>query len=240
MTTHHFPGAVGLTHLRVYTSTSLDGLVGGSPHLHLASAEAYVPTRGLGEAHTFSREGFTTQKLEPGRVVWFEPGVVHRLVNTSGDLEILAIMQNMGLPEAGDAVFTFPMAVMADANAYAKAAELPSGDEASRLLSAERRRDLATQGFAELVQSDDPERHLDMLYRLAIARRQHLFGQWSDLLKAGTETASADARHRLNALTGGVIDKLKVARLSASDGESGDHPGVGMCGRLQQYHPKIE
>ncbi len=44
-----------------------------------------------------------------------------------GDLRITVLMQNGGLPEAGDAVFTFPPEVLADPGAYAAAATLPPG-----------------------------------------------------------------------------------------------------------------
>jgi hypothetical protein len=35
-----FPGAIGVTHLRVYDSLAPDGLAGGSPHMHFACSEA--------------------------------------------------------------------------------------------------------------------------------------------------------------------------------------------------------
>jgi hypothetical protein len=38
-------------------------------------------------------------------IAWFTPGTVHRMVNGSG-LRATVLMQNSGLPEAGDAVFT--------------------------------------------------------------------------------------------------------------------------------------
>ena len=51
--------------------------------------------------------------------MWFEPGTIHRLVN-GGGLELVVLMQNSGLPEAGDAVFTFPPAILDDPDAYAR------------------------------------------------------------------------------------------------------------------------
>src|SRR5262249_969896 len=113
------PGNVGITQLRVYDWAGPDGLVGGSPHFHFACSEAYVPTGGRGSVQTLSAEGFAEHQLEPGVLVWFTPGVIHRLINDD-HLEILVVMQNSGLPEAGDAVLTFPSEVLADPDAYAE------------------------------------------------------------------------------------------------------------------------
>ncbi|MFC7757364.1 hypothetical protein ACFQY4_04270 [Catellatospora bangladeshensis] len=82
---------------------------------------------------------------------------MHRLV-TDGDLELLVVMQNAGLPEAGDAVLTFPPEVLADPAAYAAAASLapPAEIEAGPQsgadldLAARRRRDLALEGYLRL------------------------------------------------------------------------------------------
>ena len=82
--------------------------------------------------------------LEPGAFVWFTPGTIHRLVN-GGDLEILVLMQNAGLPEAGDMVITFPPEVLATAEAYAAAATLPEDERTTSGSgdAARARRDLA-------------------------------------------------------------------------------------------------
>lgn len=227
-----FPGAVGITHLKVYDDTAIDGLVGGSPHFHLVSAEAYIPTRGSGTVQTWSREGSRDYELSVGRIVWFEPGVIHRLVNTSGDLEILVVMQNAGLPEAGDAVFTFPAAVMADDGAYAASATLPEGPVAVRRAAASRRRDLAVQGFEDLIAAGDAG--LDELYAAAIRLRRGQFARWSALLESGAEQEARLARARLESLVGEDVSLLGAGR-RATVGEGDDHPGVGMCGMLRQY-----
>ncbi|MDQ3146190.1 MAG: cupin domain-containing protein, partial [Actinomycetota bacterium] len=122
-----FPGAVGLSHLRVYDSVAPDGLAGGTPHLHTVCTEAYAVVAGAGAVHTLTTRGFREVPLEPGAVVWFTPGTIHRLVN-GGGLEILVLMQNAGLPEAGDMVITFAPEVMADPGRYAEAAGLPEGE----------------------------------------------------------------------------------------------------------------
>lgn len=102
-----FPGGTAVSHLTVYDWPTADGLAGGSPHLHTASGEGYVVVGGKGRLQTLSGAGVGEHPLSPGTVLWFTPGTVHRLVNDGG-LEIVVVMQNAGLPEAGDAVFTFP------------------------------------------------------------------------------------------------------------------------------------
>ena len=123
---HPLPGAVGLSHLSAYDWEAADGVCGGSPHLHLACTEAYVVTGGRGAVQTLTAPtAYRDIPLEPGSVAWFTPGTVHRMVQ-GGDLRITVLMQNSGLPEAGDAVFTFPPEVLADPERYAAAAALPA------------------------------------------------------------------------------------------------------------------
>jgi hypothetical protein len=80
---------------------------------------------------TLDADGFTETVLTPRTVVWFGPGVIHRLIN-NGDLSIVVVMQNNGLPEAGDTVLTFPEEVLDDPERYADAATLTPGEEAWR------------------------------------------------------------------------------------------------------------
>src|SRR5687768_5708435 len=96
-----FPGAVGVSHLRVYDTRAPDGLAGGTPHVHTVCTEAYLVVNGAGAVQTLTTEGYQETALEPGVAVWFTPGTIHRLVN-HGDLELFVLMQNDGLPEAGD------------------------------------------------------------------------------------------------------------------------------------------
>jgi len=146
--TPQLPGAVGLTALRVYEWEAPDGLAGGSPHVHLCCTEGYVVVGGVGRVQTITAAGFAETPLRPGDVVWFTPGTIHRAVN-GGDLRLLAIMQNSGLPEAGDAVLTLPPEHLADPDAYARAVRItgPGGPSPQRALA---RRDLALAGFARL------------------------------------------------------------------------------------------
>lgn len=231
-----FPGAVGLTHLRVYDTAAPDGVIGGSPHVHLASAEAYVPIAGSGQVHTLGAAGEQTFDLHPGAVVWFEPGVIHRLVN-GGGLELLVIMQNAGLPEAGDAVFTFPDAIMEDERGYRKAASLPDAAGPERTAAALRRRDLAVEGFESLLAAraggdDRPLRRF--LERAATLKRDRLT-EWSALVESGPVAEAARTVSRLDALWQEQQDGLLAARVHGTAAGDGP-PGVGMCGLLRGFN----
>ncbi|PWS40035.1 cupin, partial [Streptomyces sp. ZEA17I] len=126
------PGAVAVSHLTVYDWPAADGLRGGTPHLHLTCSEGYVVIGGTGSVQTLTTTGFRQTPLAPGALVWFTPGTIHRLVNDGG-LRVVVLMQNSGLPEAGDAVLTLPPALLTGPEVYGAAAALPQdGAEAER------------------------------------------------------------------------------------------------------------
>ena len=151
-----FPGAIGMSHLRVYDTEAPDGLAGGTPHLHTLCTEAYAVIAGAGRVQTLTASGFREVPLEPGALVWFTPGTIHRLVNEGG-LEILVLMQNAGLPEAGDMVITFAPDVVADPARYAAAAILPAGEQTTTGSGApaRARRDAAVAAFVDLRASTE-------------------------------------------------------------------------------------
>src|SRR4051794_19190626 len=146
-----FPGAIGVSHLRVYDSEAPDGLKGGTPHVHSACTEAYYVVAGHGAVQTLTMSGFREVPLEPGTFVWFTPGTIHRLLN-AGELEILVLMANAGLPEAGDMVITVPPDVLADGVRYRDASVLPEDEltTAGSGSTARARRDLGVEGFVPL------------------------------------------------------------------------------------------
>jgi len=223
------PGAIGVTHLRAYEWESEDGLCGGSPHLHLACTEAYIVTGGRGAVQTLGADGYRETPLEAGVIAWFSPGTVHRLVQ-GGDLRITVLMQNSGLPEAGDAVFTFPSDVLADPAAYAEAAASPKSDDAAR-----RRRDLAVRGYLPLrdaVRNGDLE-PLRQFRRAAVALASPKIGDWIPRWQAGALAAAEATGEHLRALADGDASHLghcgvRVATPSRAD-------GYGMCGRRAEY-----
>ncbi|GAB3564008.1 cupin domain-containing protein [Spelaeicoccus albus] len=234
----HFPGSVGISSLDVYESVAPDGIPGGSPHMHTVCTEAYVVTSGKGRLQTLSRQGFDEVELAPGDVSWFGPGTVHRAVN-DGDLRAIVIMQNAGLPEAGDAVLTVPDDVLADAAAYRTAVDLGDGTTSERFDRARRRRDLAVTGFMSLVAAAKRgdtgpfERFLARAYAVVRERAS----TWPDLIASGPLDDATTAIETARAIAGGTNPP-------DADGSAGGfvrHLGgpasisPGMCGALRKY-----
>ncbi|NED24452.1 cupin, partial [Streptomyces anulatus] len=196
------PGAVAVSHLSVYDWPAADGLRGGTPHLHLTCSEGYVVVGGSGSVQTLTASGFQETPLTPGALVWFTPGTVHRLVNEDG-LRVIVLMQNSGLPEAGDAVLTLPPRCLADPDVYRAAATLPGdAEEAVRERAARARRDLAVEGFLvlrEAVEAGDPE-PLAAFHRAAAALVRHRTPEWRGRWEKGAATAAAATADQLDAL----------------------------------------
>lgn len=238
MTDARLPGGIGLSHISAYDWEAADGVCGGSPHVHLACTEAYVVTAGEGSVQTLTVEdGYTETPLEPGVVAWFTPGTVHRMVRGRGGdgLRVTVLMQNSGLPEAGDAVFTFPPEVLADPAAYAEAAALPAreGPEAER--AARRRRDLAVAGYLRLrdaLKDGDAEPLRDFhraAARLVASKSTSWESRWRDGALASAERTG---RH-LAALAEGDPSHLAEARIRSTGPTR--RGGYGMCGRRDEY-----
>ncbi|MBA4863210.1 cupin [Streptomyces sp. PSKA54] len=231
---HPLPGAVGLSHLSAYDWEAADGVCGGSPHLHLVCSEAYVVTGGRGAVQTLSPAGYRETPLEPGTVAWFTPGTVHRMVQ-GGGLRITVLMQNSGLPEAGDAVFTFPPEVLADPERYAAAAALPAktGPEAEE--AARRRRDLAVEGYLvlrEALEKGDNGPYLEFQQAAARLVRAKV-PAWRELWRAGALAAAERTGAQLDALESG--DPAYLTDADAYDAGPTRHGGYGMCGRREEY-----
>lgn len=230
-----FPGGTSVSNLCVYDWEAADGFHGGSPHLHTVSTEAYMVTRGRGEVHTISSEGAARDLLEKGSLLWFTPGTVHRLVN-HGDLELSVVMSNAGLPEAGDAVLTFPAEVLADPERYRAAVALPEGNEHARALAARARRDLALAGYEELLSAvgeHGPEA-LERIYSLAVALIRPLVPRWQQLWEANVLAETERVRDQLGRLAEG--DGSHLQQSVVVRGEPKPEPrAYGMCGRLQVW-----
>ncbi|WP_265520427.1 cupin domain-containing protein [Oerskovia flava] len=234
-----FPGGTSVSHLRVYDWPTDDAPGGsGTPHLHTASAEGYVVLAGRGSVETLGPEGFAVHGLEPGRVVWFTPGVIHRLVNDGG-LELVVVMSNAGLPEAGDAVLTFPVDVVRDADRYAAAAALPSpegADDAGLAAAAHARRDLALAGYARLraaVEQSGPGA-LAPLYDAAARLVAPRVAGWRRTWESSVVRATHETDAVLAALAVGDGSALTAGRVAARAADPGPR-SYGMCGRLATF-----
>ncbi|WP_121889884.1 cupin domain-containing protein [Streptomyces shenzhenensis] len=232
-----FPAAVGVSRLRVYDWPTLDGRPGGgTPHLHLTCSEGYVVTAGRGAVQTLTTSGYQETPLEPGTVAWFTPGTVHRLINDGG-LEITVVMQNSGLPEAGDAVLTLPQDLLTGTGTYADAVRIPAdAPEAEQAQVARARRDLATRRFQELrkaTESGDPE-PLAAFQRAAVALVRPRLDAWEQRWRAGAHAATAATEAQFDALRAEDERHLAAARVAAIGPAARGR--FGMCGRLDVYH----
>ncbi|GAA1608450.1 cupin domain-containing protein [Kribbella hippodromi] len=232
------PGGIGVSKVSVYDVATQAGPAGGTPHVHLACSEGYYVIAGIGTVETLNTKGYTETPLRAGTVVWFEPGTIHRLVNAGG-LEILALMANSGLPEAGDAVLTLPPQYLADRETYLRATAL-TGEGDARTTAAIARRDLALQGYADLrerYESDGPTALTDF-FEAAIRIVQPQLEDWRHRWEQGARRLANATGTALDALETGdaaYLDTAEVGRLPAPT-ESGRH---GMCGWLDIYETGV-
>ncbi|MFF3738098.1 cupin domain-containing protein [Streptomyces sp. NPDC002566] len=229
------PGGVAVSHLCVYDWPAADGLHGGTPHLHLACSEGYVVTGGRGAVQTLTASGFEETPLAPGTVAWFTPGTIHRLVN-EGDLRITVLMQNSGLPEAGDAVLTLPPEYLTDPETYAAATTVPADapeDEQARIARA--RRDLALEGYRILREADGPG-PLTAFHRAAAALVRPRLAEWRERWQRGAAAAAAATGDQLDRLADGDVTHLADAAVHAEQPSA--YGKFGMCGRLDVYRPR--
>ena len=226
MTPAFRPGAVGVSHLRVYDSEGPDGLRGGTPHVHSVCTEAYAVTAGRGSVQTLSAEGFDETPLEPGSLVWFTPGTVHRLINGDGHLEMFVIMANAGLPEAGDMVLTFPDHLLVERDAYLVAAASPNDDA-----GVVRRRDLAVRGFLALRDGGEPS--LAAFHQRAATLLAPRARTWDEVCDAGpraeTERVAEQIARVATGDPGAMADAAVRALPPATDRR------YGCCGLLGTY-----
>jgi mannose-6-phosphate isomerase-like protein (cupin superfamily) len=254
-----FPGGTAVSLLAVYDWSGPDGVAGGSAHVHLACTEGYVVVGGRGRLQTLSGDGYAETPLTPLTVAWFSPGVIHRLINDGG-LQILVVMQNGGLPEAGDSVLTFPPAQLADPRAYRAAASLPDsatatpaagpgdpataagpGDPATAAgpsdpaTAARARKDLAVAGFVQLRErvAAEGQRALDDFYAAAAALVRGQLPAWREAWEAGPFAAAVRTGNQIGLLASGIHEHLREGRLTVL-GPRADR-GYGMCGRLAAY-----
>ncbi|AQZ61835.1 unnamed protein product [[Actinomadura] parvosata subsp. kistnae] len=233
-----FPGGTSISDLAVYDWECADGVHGGTPHLHTVSTEAYVVTAGRGEVHTLSAAGFARDRLEPGSVLWFSPGTIHRLVNEDG-LRLVVIMQNAGLPEAGDAVLTFPAHVLRDPDAYRAAATLPErASEDERAAAARARRDLAIDGFGQLLREVEERggQALADFHRLAVRLVRPRAASWKELWNGTVAAETERTRAHLDAVESGDPAHLGQATVVRTAPRPGPR-AFGMCGRLRTWTP---
>jgi mannose-6-phosphate isomerase-like protein (cupin superfamily) len=229
-----FPGGIAASHLRVYDSVAPDGLAGGTPHCHTVCTEAYLVVAGHGRVATLSVAGYAETPIEAGSFVWFTPGTIHRLLNDGGDLEIVVLMQNAGLPEAGDMVITFADEVLRDPAAYASAAALPELTTSGPPGPARIRRDRGVEGFAELRAGGAGA--LSRFHGRAAALVRPRIASWRPTWEAGPLAAVEATRAQLDALAAGDGSHLGRAEVHALPPPPDDRRW-GCCGTLGTWVP---
>lgn len=221
-----FPGGTAITGLSVYQWPAEDGRCGGSPHIHLTCTEAYVTISGEGSLQTLTTDGFKETPLTAGDVVWFSPGTVHRAINGDGDLRVVVIMQNGGLPEAGDAVLTYPSEVLADPEAY------------HQERTPRERRDLAVKGFQQLVTAVESGDTTAMVrfYKQATALVSDRLDDWAARWRTGAFEAARRTGEHIGALRTGDISHLVLgAGVRTMQAPDVADQRYGMCGMLDVY-----
>ncbi|MFF1252353.1 cupin domain-containing protein [Pseudarthrobacter sp. NPDC058329] len=241
-----FPGGVALTRLGVYDWEAADGICGGSPHMHTASTEAYLVLSGTGRVETIRSSGYESYDLAPNDLLWFSPGTIHRLVNTD-NLNILAIMQNGGLPEAGDAIMTFEPDIVADAERYARTASLDGGPAAvanpapgsgvtSRAAAARARRDAAFAGYELLKEAAlaGDFAVVEQFQRDAVRLVQAKVSGWQNLWRETIAPEPARTERWLADLAQGGFSHFRDAAVSRTVPVN-TGPIFGMCGLLQKW-----
>ncbi|MFJ4921984.1 cupin domain-containing protein [Streptomyces sp. NPDC088725] len=228
------PAGVGTSRLRAYPWATEDNLHGGSPHMHLTCTECYMVLSGRGELHTLTSEGLRRVPLEAGDAVWFTPGTIHRAVNIDS-LEVQVIMQNDGLPEAGDAVMTLPEEHLTTPEAYAAAVSLGDGSPEERRERARARRDVAISGFRQLA--DDVENGrgeaLQRFYRTATELVTGRLDTWETAWRAKALKAAETTGEQIAALRRGDFAHLNEAKVAKVPAPPQDV--LGMCGFLAPY-----
>ncbi len=232
------PGSISMSRLKVYDTPTPDGQRGGTPHVHLLCSEMYTVIGGSGAVELIDASGFSRVGLGAGDALLFSPGTIHRLINTSGDLDILVIMQHSGLPERGDNVVCFPESLLADDATFAQAMR------AATLEDAYRRRDRGVEGFLALktafaADAETGRAALRHFLALALERTAAQRAEWDDIVQGEVES-SRNALDQLETLCAGQLDGLLGAQHALVKG--GEPASLGFCGHLfrypAQFHPE--
>src|SRR5438105_8211147 len=231
------PGAISVSHLKVYDKAAPDKIAGGAPHVHLACTEAYYVRAGRGSVQTLNVEGFREIPLEIGSLIWFSPGVIHRLINLDGALECLVMAQNADILESGDCVLTFGPDLVTDAKEFAGEAEAPS---LAALERAYQRRDLAVEGF-NLLRAEHQFKGkavLDRFYsaagKLMKLKASAWYRHWDKTANAATMASNV----HINNLLRGYVGHLGQGRIGVLDSPDEKTRESGVCGTLRRYQPE--
>ena len=233
MNTPMFPGATEFSLVSLYNDLETS-CCGGTPHLHTACTEAYIGMSGAGRVEFLSTQGHGQYPIAPGQVVCFSPGVIHRGIPDSKETEVLVLMQNAGLPEAGDAVLTLPSRYWDHPDEHPSVMSLEADTVAAKQDLVRRRRALALEGFGELLRMFDAEGPpgLNAFYEYARAvvapRLEVMQGLVERTAARELETTLAS----LASMRSGSIRHLHDGRVAHTNHGSAR---FGMCGILRPF-----
>jgi len=226
------PGATLVTRLKVYETISPDGQRSGTPHFHFLCTEMYFVLQGSGSVELIDANGFSRVDIAVDSALVFSPGTVHRLINPNGNLVLLIVMANTGLPEHGDNLVCFPAEIMTDDGRYAETITVDTLDAAYR------RRDLGVEGFMSLksafaVSLGAGREALRALYERAAARTERQRKEWLDIVRTGPLAEAEKSINNLGDVERGKFDYLFDARHVLIHG--GEMDKLGFCGFRVQY-----
>jgi hypothetical protein len=177
--------------------------------MHFACTEAYFVVNGEGAVQSLSSQGYRETPLRAGSVVWFTPGVIHRLINRDGHLEIFVVMENEGLPELGDSVLTFPDEYLKSEQEYLQKVE--------------------TEGVSALPP----------FYEIAVKLMRSKEPAWRKIWRSGPATTIRRTENYLDSLGAGSSDYLSKSKLFEGPiNLEGETRKFGFCGTLRPYLPE--
>ena len=226
------PGATLLTRLKVYDTMTPDGQRGGTPHFHFLCTEMYFVLNGTGAVEMIDGQGFSRVDLMPHSALVFTPGTIHRLINPNGDLEILVMMQNSGLPERGDNIVCFSDEWLIDKERYTEAMTVKTVEDAYR------RRDRGVEGFLKLKAAfeDDPAKGCESLHQIYQRASQLVASQkdeWDTVIRGGALADAETSTQRVELLKENEINYLFGAQHFLIEAKS--YSTLGFCGHLNRY-----
>lgn len=221
-----------MTRLQVYDTPAPDGQRGGTPHVHLLCTELYFVLSGSGFVEMIDANGFSRVELNPHSALLFNPGTVHRLINPNGDLELLVLMANSGLPERGDNVVCFAAKWLADQTRYEAAMQVDS------VADAYRRRDRGVIGFLALKEVfaaglENGRTALKQFYQFAVERTGLHQAEWAQIFADGSLKEVQQTEQQLQLLADGRVDYLMTAKHHLIQPNAYNTPGF--CGHLNRY-----
>jgi mannose-6-phosphate isomerase-like protein (cupin superfamily) len=224
------PGGTLSVLVNVYDAPTIDGKIGGTPHVHLVGTESYFVLGGTGSVEIIDGRGFSVFELRRHTTLVFAPGTIHRLINPNRDLELLVTMQS-GLPEHGDIVVCLPPAWMDTDGRFAEAMLVRSEEDAYR------RRARGVEGFLRLKEAFTRSREeglaaLEGFYRIAAQRTRYLHKEWAGFVRRGALAEAASALDRIANLSHGGVGYLADA--SQAIAHAAPYDALGCCGRLSR------